>query len=64
MDTTYEILTFDALSDKITEPMGTKQKYWLSRENQDQWLFKIPRENTGEHWAEKVAYELIYKTCV
>jgi len=42
------------------EGMGTKQKFWY-REPVDggrEWLFKYPRENTGEHWAEKIAAEV------
>ena len=39
--------------------MGTKDKFWCSRPNTDtDWLFKYPRPNTGEHWAEKVAAEV------
>ena len=41
------------------EFMGTKDKFWCSRPNTDtDWLFKYPRPNTGEHWAEKVAAEV------
>lgn len=42
------------------EEMGTKTKFWyLSREDQKaRWLFKYPREGTGEHWAEKIAAEV------
>ena len=61
MSSTYEILCFDAYSDKIAEPMGTKPKYWVEREGSSgsvKWLFKVPRTQTGEYWAEKVAYEL------
>jgi hypothetical protein len=34
--------------------MGSKDKLWLEG-NGGYWLFKYPREGTGEHWAEKVA---------
>ncbi len=37
--------------------MGSKPKFWF-RYNDEDWLFKIARENTGEHWAEKVASEI------
>ncbi|MEN6509642.1 MAG: HipA domain-containing protein [Smithella sp.] len=43
------------------EPMGSKKKFWLilqDSEEQQPWLFKYARENTGEHWAEKIASEL------
>ena len=36
------------------EEMGSRKKFWY-RAKHDLWLFKIPRENTGEHWAEKIA---------
>lgn len=41
------------------EAMGTKTKFWY-REPSDgtNWLFKYPRSNTGEHWAEKIAAEV------
>ncbi|WP_281649101.1 hypothetical protein [Parendozoicomonas sp. Alg238-R29] len=39
------------------EQLGTKEKFWFYFEaNEDiKWLFKYSRENTGEHWSEKVA---------
>lgn len=43
------------------EQLGTKTKFWVTlgeEEETQEWLFKIPRKNTGEHWAEKVAYEV------
>ena len=42
------------------EPMGTKDKFWYQEPERDDsfWLFKFPRENTGEHWAEKMAAEV------
>lgn len=43
------------------EHLGTKTKFWVSLpegETDQEWLFKIPREHTGEHWAEKVAFEV------
>jgi hypothetical protein len=39
------------------EQMGTKAKFWFRR-GRERWLFKEPRGNTGEHWAEKVAAEI------
>ena len=40
--------------------MGTKEKFWYRKlgEGEQEWLFKHPRENTGEHWAEKIAAEI------
>ena len=41
------------------EQMGTKKKFWYRYpEKNERWLFKYPRENTGEHWAEKIAAEI------
>ena len=41
------------------EIRGTRTKFWVQiEEGTDRWLFKIPRRNTGEHWAEKVAAEI------
>ena len=41
------------------EVMGSKEKSWYLPEGQTtKWLFKYPREDTGEHWAEKVAAEV------
>ena len=41
------------------EPMGTKRKFWYLEPGSDvSWLFKYPREDTGEHWAEKIAAEV------
>lgn len=39
------------------EQMGTKPKFWFRR-GRERWLFKEPRCNTGENWAEKVAAEI------
>jgi len=40
------------------EDMGTKDKFWYRSGEETEWLFKYPRPNTGEHWAEKVAAEI------
>ncbi|MDD9856207.1 MAG: HipA domain-containing protein [Gammaproteobacteria bacterium] len=41
------------------EDMGTKKKFWYYDPDQEtKWLFKHPRSNTGEHWAEKIAAEV------
>ena len=41
------------------EDMGSKDKFWYLRpEDGNVWLFKYPRQNTGEHWAEKIAAEV------
>ena len=41
------------------EDMGTKRKFWYEwRSPNEKWLFKYPRPDTGEHWAEKIAAEI------
>ena len=43
------------------EQMGSKDKFWFrdpDDPNECDWLFKLPTDNTGQHWAEKVAYEI------
>lgn len=38
---------------------GTRAKYWIIEpDSSQQFMFKIPRENTGEAWAEKVSSEI------
>ena len=39
--------------------MGSKPKFWYRPDRTEvDWLFKYARENTGEHWAEKIAAEV------
>ena len=41
------------------EEMGSKRKFWYRNPvTGTDWLFKYPRQNTGEHWAEKIAAEV------
>jgi hypothetical protein len=41
------------------EQMGSKRKFWFCDRQSSRWyLFKYSRENTGEHWSEKVACEV------
>lgn len=43
----------------LTEQLGSKPKFWFRFQgDEDDWLFKYGRANTGEHWAEKVAAEV------
>ncbi len=41
-----------------SEEMGGKAKFWYQQPGENVWLFKYPRENTGEHWAEKITSEI------
>ena len=55
---TYPVVPIPTRFD-ARENRGTRTKFWVQIEGgTDRWLFKIPRGNTGEHWAEKVAAEL------
>ena len=40
--------------------MGSKEKFWYRPpgNNDSDWLFKYPRAETGEHWAEKIASDV------
>jgi hypothetical protein len=41
------------------EALGTKQKFWYRQSDKEpRWLFKYPQQNTGQHWAEKIAAEI------
>ena len=38
---------------------GTRQKFWLKHPSENQiYMFKVPKENTGEVWAEKIVSDL------
>ncbi len=42
-----------------SEHLGGKEKFWYRKPDEDVvWLFKYPRPNSGEHWAEKIAAEI------
>ena len=40
------------------ERLGSKRKFWFRREDGVRCLFKFPRHDFGEHWAEKIAAEV------
>lgn len=41
------------------EAMGSKRKFWfLPSSDTTRWLFKYPQQDTGQHWAEKIAEEV------
>ena len=41
------------------EALGSKRKFWYRQANgESDWLFKYPEQNTGQHWAEKIATEI------
>ena len=56
MSKTYPIVEVQQSQVLDPEDMGSKSKIWCRIEGREgKWLFKYPRENTGEHWAEKIA---------
>jgi hypothetical protein len=45
--------------DEERQASGTRQKFWLVNPmDKRRYLFKIPKENTGEGWAEVVASKI------
>lgn len=57
----YPVIDVPPSAPDALESVGSKRKFWYTRsrngEDED-WLFKAARQNTGEDWAEKVAAEL------
>ena len=57
-DEPYKVFSVPATL-HASERRGTRTKYWVRIDGSaDEWLLKIPRAGTGEHWAEKVASEV------
>jgi len=54
---TFPIITLGVGTSESSEPLGTKEKYWLPIGDELR-LFKVGRPGTGENWAEKIAAEL------
>lgn len=55
----YPILQLQTDSPEVIEQLGSKPKFWFRMPSDEQpWLFKFTRENTGEDWSEKVASEV------
>jgi len=55
----YHIVDVNSRMEDL-EQVGTKEKYWFSYNNKE-WLIKLSREKSGEHWAEKVAEQICIK---
>ena len=59
MPDAYPIVTVEPEWVITPEEMGGKTKFWYGKsDDETNWLFKYPRPNTGEHWAEKIAAEV------
>ena len=56
----FAIHDISSVESSDLEQLGTKQKFWFfyHAENSSKWLFKYSRENTGEHWSEKIAEQI------
>lgn len=59
---TFIVKELTCLNAVDLEQLGTKEKFWFNFQNQPtKHLFKFSRENTGEHWSEKVAEQLCHE---
>ena len=55
---TFEIKKINVSPDDF-EQLGTKEKFWFTFKGSNvRWLFKYSRQNTGEHWSEKISEAL------
>ena len=55
----YQIVEVQSNWRIAVEEMGSKEKFWYRNPETDtDWLFKFPQDNTGQHWAEKIAAEV------
>lgn len=55
----YPIIEVESDWTTNKEDLGSKTKFWYIKPDETvHWLFKYPRKNTGEHWAEKIASEI------
>lgn len=55
---TYDVMQIPDNAPLASEQMGTKNKFWYLDVRLGRCLFKYPRPNTGEDWAEKVSAEI------
>jgi hypothetical protein len=58
MNNQFQIISVPDTAAQAPENMGTKYKFWYRNSDQQDYLFKAARDNTGEDWAEKLAAEL------
>jgi hypothetical protein len=59
MSDEFPILELHSDSPDVIEQLGSKEKFWFRwQEDEQPWLFKFTRENTGEDWSEKIASEI------
>ncbi len=53
----FPVIVIADLGREKSEPMGTKQKFWVTHDSR-RWLFKFNRPEHGEDWSEKIAAEI------
>jgi HipA-like C-terminal domain len=53
----FQIIEVTSAMRSEVEQLGSKPKFWF-RHNNENWLFKEARINTGEDWSEKLASEI------
>jgi len=58
MSSQFPVIDVQANAPDLPEQQGTKEKFWFKDSDGRDFLFKRIRDNTGEHWAEKIACEL------
>ncbi|PEJ50766.1 MULTISPECIES: hypothetical protein [unclassified Bacillus (in: firmicutes)] len=57
-----DVSSWELLGDEAPAYIGERDKAWIKHPENGRWvMFKIPREDRGEHWAEKICYELACK---
>ena len=57
-DSWYSVTSIP-ITEEVQESRGSREKFWVPRVGEPNlWLLKFPRPGTGEHWAEKIAYEV------
>ena len=55
----FPVVSIDPANIIRDEALGTKDKFWITWDD-ERWLFKESRVNTGEDWSEKVAAEIAH----
>lgn len=59
METSYPVVNVQPEWILQTESLGSKEKFWYRETDEgSNWLFKHSQDQTGQHWAEKMAAEL------
>jgi hypothetical protein len=57
MEEKFKIIELPEDASQTNEVLGSKPKFWYDNKK---YLFKQTRQNTGEHWAEKISAELCF----